>query len=939
MRYLLIILTLLFTILCEAYADTFQFFDQNDYDQQTVSNSAGNTVTVYLPRRSINPSELGVIVNTQDPQSVAVANYYMAARAIPAENRINVSFPPGNQSMSVTEFQTMKAQLDLATPAQVQAYAITWTTPWMVDTCQSITTAITFGYHSGCATSQTTYTSNYYYSPSTRPFTDFGIRPSMVLAGLNSTNVFNLINNGVSSDGTLPAGDGYFIRTTDPARSIRYLNFLDTVNFWNRPEALSMFYIDNSTNSASNFIQNTSDVLFYLTGLADVPEINTNQYLPGAVADHLTSYGGRLTDSFGQMSILRWLEAGVTASFGTVAEPTTNLYRFPQTSILVDSYFGGATVIEAYWKSVFQPHLGIFVGEPLAKPFGSTMILDNANNLTITTTILRPGYKYALYESDVLNGEYSSLGDYITVSKPQILTINAKVQKKIIVLKEEFDQNAPISRPLFLDALNNTSPKIWGNWVTFLSQSYDSSGSLNGGDIYLYNFDTKILSRLTNDSIFESDLSIKDNKVVWSVNGDVYLYDLSTQQKLNVTNDLSSAQIDPDFANNKMVWLQNDSGTFNVYLYDLATGIKTLLGPGGNPNISSLKVTWDYNGAVYAYDIISHQTSTVVATKSNNSALDGNKVVWADQRNCPLSTYDIYMYDFDQQQETRITDQCGANSSPAIYNDKIVWVVTGTSRKDIFLYNTTLHQKFQITSFPANAMEPAIYNNLVVWMDTRRNYGDIFYFDTNTIQDTDGDGVFNSADNCPSVANPGQRDVDGDKVGNACDNCNFLANPDQKDTDHDGIGDACDADKDNDGVLDAGLICATGGVCDNCPLVANSTQADSDGDGVGDACDNCTLKANGPSQAPNNQVDTDHDGYGNICDGDFNNDMAVDGVDYSLFKSDFKTAHDSGKGTDMNGDGAVDGVDFGSFKTQFQQGKPGPSGYGCGVPAGSAPCN
>ena len=42
--------------------------------------------------------------------------------------------------------------------------------------------------------------------------------------------------------------------------------------------------------------------------------------MPGALADHLTSSGGMLTDS-GQMSALRWLEAGATGSYGTVIEP------------------------------------------------------------------------------------------------------------------------------------------------------------------------------------------------------------------------------------------------------------------------------------------------------------------------------------------------------------------------------------------------------------------------------------------------------------------------------------------------------------------------------------------------------------------------------------------------------------------------------------------
>ncbi len=35
--------------------------------------------------------------------------------------------------------------------------------------------------------------------------------------------------------------------------------------------------------------------------------------------------------------------------------------------------------------------------------------------------------------------------------------------------------------------------------------------------------------------------------------------------------------------------------------------------------------------------------------------------------------------------------------------------------------------------------------------------------------DSDGDGVNDNNDNCPSVSNPDQTDSDGDGVGNACD--------------------------------------------------------------------------------------------------------------------------------------------------------------------------
>jgi hypothetical protein len=56
--------------------------------------------------------------------------------------------------------------------------------------------------------------------------------------------------------------------------------------------------------------------------------------------------------------------------------------------------------------------------------------------------------------------------------------------------------------------------------------------------------------------------------------------------------------------------------------------------------------------------------------------------------------------------------------------------------------------------------------------------------------DQDGDGVKDSDDNCPAVANATQDDEDGDGLGDVCDPCPVAAN--NADSDSDGVGDACD---------------------------------------------------------------------------------------------------------------------------------------------------
>jgi hypothetical protein len=105
------------------------------------------------------------------------------------------------------------------------------------------------------------------------------------------------------------------------------------------------------------------------------------------------------------MSSLRWLEAGATASYGTVVEPCNLPAKFPNPAIVIARYVSGETLIEAYWKSVAMPGQGIFIGEPLADPFGGHRLGLEDGQWILRTRSLSRG-RYAVLAADSGVGPY-----------------------------------------------------------------------------------------------------------------------------------------------------------------------------------------------------------------------------------------------------------------------------------------------------------------------------------------------------------------------------------------------------------------------------------------------------------------------------------------------------------------------------------------------------
>lgn len=377
-------------------------------DPPPTGGGTGQTLTLTLPASGLAPADLAVIVAEGDALSEAAGAAYVAARGVPAANLIRVRVNTASATLSAADFALLKTDIDakLAAAAPgVQATLLAWGAPSrVVGACaMGITSAMTLGYDTrycnpspAAAVCTETAASPLYDSETRRPRADLQLRPSMLLGATTLAGAQALISRGVAADATRPAGEGWLVRTNDADRSVRWADFAALPAAWG--SALRLNYVDNSGGAGSaNSLTGKADVLFYLTGLPSVAGLGTLQFRPGALADTLTSTGGLLPGGAGQMPITAWLDAGATASYGTVEEPCNFQQKFSRASVLVDHYWRGATAIEAYWKAVQWPGQGLFIGEPLAQPFRDTPTFAIVNGeYQIRTRALRPGSRYAL---------------------------------------------------------------------------------------------------------------------------------------------------------------------------------------------------------------------------------------------------------------------------------------------------------------------------------------------------------------------------------------------------------------------------------------------------------------------------------------------------------------------------------------------------------------
>ena len=318
-----------------------------------------------------------VVVNQESSNSIAIGNYYCERRQVPPENMLRVRWTGGNliwsnsdfQNILLTPLRNLIVQRQLSRQAEYVVLSMDIPIQTAFDgVINGTTSALFYGPKTETGPDWINITNS--YSGSEQPFVwarpasapGYSFLATMITAG-SVAQARRLIDQGVDSDGMVPWQPIYLEKTSDPLRNFRYWAFDNAI--FNaqlcRPYSASI----TRTNCDSPWGQ--TGLLGIQTGLYRF-NLSPNTFIPGAMADSLTSYGGVIFGPNDHTTLMTFINSGASGSYGTVTEPSPVPEKFPDPR----TYFyqaRGFSLAECYYQSIFEPYQGLIVGEPLAAPF------------------------------------------------------------------------------------------------------------------------------------------------------------------------------------------------------------------------------------------------------------------------------------------------------------------------------------------------------------------------------------------------------------------------------------------------------------------------------------------------------------------------------------------------------------------------------------------
>jgi uncharacterized protein (TIGR03790 family) len=322
-----------------------------------------------------------VIVNSSSSNSVQLGNYLMERRQIPPQNLLSTSWTGGNVEWQWSDFsnviyaplQSMLASRQLTN--QIDYVVLSMDFPYRVTsptstTPNGTTSTLFYGFKpdnptecSIAAGSSNSYAGSeciFRQTPPISGITNFYM--AMMITASNLLQAEGIVDQGVAGDSTFPGQSVALAKNLeDPVRNVRFTEYDNTV-FDARLDG------DDSlaeTNADQPYFLGT---LFGYTGGNAHSGTKPDTFIPGALADNLTSFGGQIFEDAGQTSELDFLTNGAADSYGTVTEPCNYLEKFPDSQAFFYQ-LRGFSAAECYYMSLTNPYEGLTMGEPLSAPF------------------------------------------------------------------------------------------------------------------------------------------------------------------------------------------------------------------------------------------------------------------------------------------------------------------------------------------------------------------------------------------------------------------------------------------------------------------------------------------------------------------------------------------------------------------------------------------
>src|SRR5260370_18582131 len=81
------------------------------------------------PAVALDATQLGVVVNTADPYSVEIGDYYVRRRGVPRANIVFVTLPTGQVDIGRSAFEAARAQVQAGLPRTGPPPALASDTP------------------------------------------------------------------------------------------------------------------------------------------------------------------------------------------------------------------------------------------------------------------------------------------------------------------------------------------------------------------------------------------------------------------------------------------------------------------------------------------------------------------------------------------------------------------------------------------------------------------------------------------------------------------------------------------------------------------------------------------------------------------------------------------------------------------------------------------